>query len=249
MPNSTTAGATNAGYGKLVPVDRQKHKGLGIKQELCRQFARRLNTVYINIVEFFHAQSYYPIVFTRADNNYVPCIVTGLKAGHNLFSGTDALWDTTSYVPAFVRRYPFITMNVTSDNTDNEQQAMLVDEIALCEDGDALFDMEGQATQAWNEIEIFMADYIAAEKRTALFTDKLDKLGILESFETHIHPKVSDQVRLTGLYRVNEDKLNALSGKVIKKLMQGGELSRIYAHLISLENFAKLLDRSASNQK
>ncbi len=46
------------------------------------------------------------------------------------------------------------------------------------------------------------------------------------------------------MHRVNEDRLNQLPAKAIKAMMSRGELSRVYAHLISLENFAKLLDLS-----
>jgi hypothetical protein len=61
-----------------------------------------------------------------------------------------------------------------------------------------------------------------------------------------VNPERQDSLRLTGMYRVNETRLNRLAAKTIRSLMQGGEMSRIYAHLISLENFAKLLDLSAA---
>ena len=48
-----------------------------------------------------------------------------------------------------------------------------------------------------------------------------------------------------GLFRVSEDRLNTLSGEAVKELMVRGELSRIYAHLMSLDNFAALLDLHA----
>ena len=49
------------------------------------------------------------------------------------------------------------------------------------------------------------------------------------------------------MHRVYEDKLNQLPADTVKELMEQGEMSRIYAHLISLENFAKLLDLSSDN--
>jgi len=236
------------GYGKLVPVDRQKHKGLSIDAQKCRQFASALNTVVINIVEFFHAQRDYAIAFTSINTDtYVPCIITGLKQGQNFFAGTDSVWDPACYMPANVRRYPFVTSFVNDENkTRQEQQIVLVDEDALVKGNSPLFDVNGEATEVWSEMEKFISECIAAENRTRQFCDKLQQLGLLDSFETHVFPKTAEQARLIGLYRVNENKLNELSGDVIKELMHGGELSRIYAHLMSLDNFAKLLDRAAS---
>lgn len=251
MSKAAAADAANSGYGKLVPVDRQKHMGLSVDSEKCRQFASTLNIVVINMVEIFHAQRDYAIAFTNINNDtYVPCVITGLKKGQNLFADTESLWDPACYVPASVRRYPFVTSIVRDEkDTQQEQQVVLVDEDALVKGDNPLFDADGEATETWNVMEKFISECVTAEKRTRQFSDKLQQLGLLESFETHVHPKTADQVRLTGLYRVNEDKLNELSGDVIKELMQSGELSRIYAHLISLENFAKLLDRSARSQQ
>ena len=54
-------------------------------------------------------------------------------------------------------------------------------------------------------------------------------------------------MRLRGLFRVDENKLNSLDTKRVKSLMKNGQLSRIYAHLMSMDNFKFLLDRSAGS--
>ena len=70
---------------------------------------------------------------------------------------------------------------------------------------------------------------------------------MLEAFDAQINPQQADGMRVTGMHRVNENRLNSLDAGTIKRLMQQGSLSRIYAHLISLENFAKLLELSAAS--
>jgi hypothetical protein len=54
---------------------------------------------------------------------------------------------------------------------------------------------------------------------------------------------------MTGLYRVSEQKLADRAPEELKSLLQMGILARIYAHLVSLANFGRLLDRRATQAK
>lgn len=246
------AASVNSGYQKIVAVDRDKLRGQGVNKNSCEQFASRQNTAQLNLIEFFHALPFYPIVFTKQQNgDYMPCAVLGLAAGENLFTDERGIWQHDAYVPAYIRRYPFITEAISSHDIDAGDQALrkpvFVDEAALSDDAASLFIGNGVATPEWQTIESFVSDYISAEKLTLAFTKKLAAMELLEPFDAQIHPDKGDMMRLKGLHRINEDRLNRLPVDTIKALMQSGELSRIYAHLISLENFAKLLDRKVAN--
>ena len=240
----------NGGYQRIVPVDRDRLRGLGVSKTSCRRFALVQNTAHLNIIEFFHALPYYPVAFIKQQNNvYTPCAVLGLNTAENLFVDEQGNWHDDVYIPAYIRRYPFLTEAVVSDDLEADDEDLrkpvFVDETALVTDAPNLFIANGVATSEWEVIESFVSDYISAEKLTLSFTRKLDALKLFEPFDAQIHPDDGDMTRLKGLFRVNEDRLNELPAKTVKGLMQSGELSRIYAHLISLENFAKLLDRSA----
>lgn len=246
--------SSSSGYSHVAPVDRGRLRDLGVSKEICNRFASRQNTVHLNIIEFFHALPYFPIAFVQQQNgNYMPCAVLGLNVGENLFLDANGNWQDDIYSPAYIRRYPFITEAISVDDLkadDKElRKPIFVDEAALVKDAPALFIANGVATHEWVVIESFVSDYISAEQLTFSFTQKLDSLKLFEPFDAQIHPDQGDTVRLKGLYRVNENKLNSLPEKIIKDLMASGELSRIYAHLISLENFAKLLDRSARRKQ
>jgi hypothetical protein len=52
-------------------------------------------------------------------------------------------------------------------------------------------------------------------------------------------------LQMTGMYRVVEKNLENLNAAQLKNLMRKAILPRIYLHLISLENFGRLLDRRA----
>jgi hypothetical protein len=55
--------------------------------------------------------------------------------------------------------------------------------------------------------------------------------------------KGGGKMQLTGMHRVAEKNLENLNTAQLKNLMRKGYLARIYIHLLSLENFARLLDR------
>ncbi len=234
----------------LVAVDPAQLNGLGLDQERYRRFIARQNTADINLVEFFHAASHFPVAFTRNGNEYRPCVVTGLADGENLFVDEHGQWQDAVYCPASLRRYPFVTMPVMaeelSQSPEQLQKPVFVDEDALVESQVCYFIGNGVETEQWRQMSRFIADFITAEHQTLRFTQKLARLKLLEAFDAQIHPNQGDNITLKGLYRVNENRLNALSGSAVKDLMQSGWLSRIYAHLISLEHFAQLLDRRAA---
>jgi len=247
---SGTGAAPSGGYSRVVPVDRHKLQDLGVDQASCSRFASCQITAYLNLVEFFHVLPYYPIAFIRSQQGMMmPVAVLGLNAGENLFTDREGKWQEGVYSPAYIRRYPFLTEPVSPEELDSSEDCrkpILVDETALDNAAPSLFIANGVATAEWEKVETFISDYISAERLTLSFTRKLDALKLLEPFDAQIHPATGDKVTLQGMYRVNESRLNGLPAKSVKEMMQTGELSRIYAHLISLENFAKLLDRSAS---
>ena len=55
-------------------------------------------------------------------------------------------------------------------------------------------------------------------------------------------------MQVTGMQRVIEKNLENLNAAQIKNLMRKGILPRIYIHLLSLENFGRLLDRKAARK-
>ena len=229
---------------RLVAFDASKHAGLGLSpQHLC-DFTIRHNVVLINLAEFFYASQNYPVVFLKHENDAIQAAaVTGLRQGENLFADDRGNWREHAYVPAYIRRFPFYTAPA-NDESDPDKRLIMVDETGLMPSAEPFFDASGKPTEKWKERQAFIADFISAEKQTEGFTARIDDLGLLEPFDAQINPQGQDSMRVSGMQRINENRLNRLPAKAIRALMQQGDLSRIYAHLISLENFAKLLDLS-----
>ena len=233
----------------IVPLDAQKHAGLGVDQSRLRRFSAHCNAFAIVLPEFFYAARHYPLVFVKAEDATLRAsVITGLRHNENLYVDAHGDWHEQVYVPASVRRFPFYAV-ATAEVGKADKTLIMVDESALVASAEPFFDQLGEATAKWKSSEVFIADFVAAEKQTMLFAARMDELGLLEAFDAQVNPEQQDSLQLTGMFRVNEDRLNRLATKTIRELMVQGEMSRIYAHLISLENFAKLLDLSAAAER
>lgn len=240
---------TPAGYRGLRPLDREQHRGLGVAGAGRYPFAARLNVIYVTVLEYFRAARHYPIAFARDEvrNEASSVVVTGLVPRQNLFCTADGHWREGVYVPAYVRRYPFFTVGVSGD--DGGPDALVcVDEAGLEPSPTPLFDAAGNASAEWQTTETLINDMESAHRLTRNLCRHLDELELMEPFDVQAFPRDGQSRRLRGLSRVNETRLNALGAGDVKELMAAGELSRIYAHLMSLDNFAGLLDLAGTGK-
>ncbi|HET7174969.1 MAG TPA: SapC family protein [Gammaproteobacteria bacterium] len=239
------------GYKSLVALDKEAHKGKGVVSRGRHRFATDLNGIYVVAAEFVQAARHYPLVFAQDPNTggFLPLAITGLNQDQNLFIGTDGEWEKDAYIPAYVRRWPFFGVRVTGEKAKDGNILICVDESGLETSSQAVFDAEGKTSTDFASMQTLISEMEGARVPTEHLCQSVKELDLLEPFEAHAFPKDGQEMRLRGMFRVNEDKLNELQGKDLKRLMKHGELSRIYAHLMSLDNFKLLMDRTAARQK
>lgn len=233
------------GYGSAVPFDKDKHRQLGVGPRNAA-FARHLNFLYLTTAEFPRACHDYPIAFVRdAHGVIVPIIITGLESESNLFIDKAGAWSANHYCPAYVRRYPFFTVTLNRAENPAGEALICVDEGALVKGTANLVDASGKPTAAWREFELLISEMDREQRVTERFCEHVDGLDLFESFDADFHPRGKSPVRVGGLMRVDEQRLLKLDESTQVSLLRDGHLARIYAHLLSLENFNRLLDRYA----
>ena len=239
------------GYKGLVALDKEVHKGKGVVSRGRHSFALGLNGIYVVAAEFVQAARHYPVVFAQDPNTggFLPLAITGLTQDENLFVGDDGEWQKDVYVPAYVRRWPFFGVRISGEEAKNGNILICVDESGLEASTQAVFDSSGNPSADFQPTQTLISEMEGARPATERLCRSVKELGLLEPFEAHAFPKTGQEMRLRGMFRVNEDKLNALPTKDIKQLMKHGELSRIYAHMMSLDNFKFLMDRAAARQQ
>jgi hypothetical protein len=238
------------GYQEIVPLTKQHRVVLPESGKLPLVF-RSMGALPLSFTEFAVACRDYPIAFISGDGgaNYVPMVVLGIENQQNLFSTKDGTWDAGFYVPAYVRRYPFCMTRVTVDGREQAERVACVEKRAISDKGEALFDKEGEPLPAWQERQKLLFEYETDLLRSEEMCKTLAQLQLLEPFTMQAVPNEGDPLSLTGMHRVAEQKLAELSPEKLKEFTQNGVLSRVYSHLISMANFARLLDRRTNAAK
>jgi hypothetical protein len=237
------------GYQEIVPLLKTHKLRLPAAGQVP-EFLQRNNAVPISHTEFQVAGREYPIVFTTGDGGktYATVAVLGIAAGENLFVA-DGAWALGVYVPAYARRHPFCMARVTLNQVEQKDRLICVEKSALDDGGEAMFDAEGKPVQKWVDIQRLLTEYEADLERSREMCAVLSDYGVLEPFAmqaTLNKDKGGGAMQLTGMQRVSELKLENLNAAQLKNLMRKGFLARIYLHLLSLENFARLLERKAA---
>lgn len=203
------------------------------------EFAAKTHFVPLAAIELYEAGRDYPIVFT-GDENPVPIAVLGLRPDENLFIGADGRWAQGTYVPMFVRRYPFILSRATPQSTD---YAVCIDESfdGLSEtEGTPLFDQEGKESELVGRVVGFLQEALTETERTRRFVERLKQLDLLTVQSMQVRDAAGRTYAMRDFRVVDENKLKALDDGVIGELHRSGYLGCIYAHLVSLGNAGRL---------
>jgi hypothetical protein len=205
-------------------------------------FARRTNTVPLAAVEFPQAAADYAIVFAGTEEALMPAVILGLQPEQNLFIDESGAWDS-SYIPAFVRRYPF----VFSSSDDAKTFTLCIDEgyPGFNRDGrgERLFQDGGERTEYLERVLDFLREYQLQFQRTRRFCDKLREFDLLEPVRADFTLKSGGQSTLTGFMVVNRERLKALSAERLAELARTDELELAYLHLHSLRNLQAMRAR------
>ena len=237
------------GYKEITPF-LKNHKVALPAPGVLPPFTQQLNAIPVSYTEFNVAHRDFPIVFSSGDEgkSFAPVAVLGLQAQENLFILDDG-WAPDVYVPAYVRRYPFCMARVTLDNIEQTERLICVEKDHVAESGGVdMFDAQQQPLPRWKEVEKLLEEYEADLERTKEMCSILADYGLLEPFTMQATMNAGGSMHLTGMFRVDEKKIDFLNASQHKNLIKKGVMSKIYIHLLSLDNFGRLLDRKARRQ-
>jgi hypothetical protein len=238
-------------YNAVEPVNVTQHGKMKVRKMLKMGQVAKTHAIPVTVDEFTLAQRHYPIVFSIGEKP-IPIALMGLNEGVNVYLDDDGRpLDASLYIPAYIRRYPFLLARVRPDS----------DELSLCFDpsadavgdfkgeGEALFDGD-QPSPATKAILEFCEQFEAAGQRTAAFMDDLEKSGLLMDGEVAIQPEGYEQPFVyRGFRMVDEEKLRELRGDELRKMNQNGMLPLIYAHLFSLSEMRHVFGRQMEQGK
>ena len=246
MTDTTSSAALSGNvlfYGKPEPLSVDAHGTLGVDPvEKPYGFVAQTNLVPLTVTEFAAATLSYPVIFIG--DTRMPVAVMALRGGENLFVNDAGEFRPEAYIPAYVRRYPFVFAN------DDAQKRLI-----LCVDRDAPFIRDGGATPLFidgkpspyvEQAMEFCNNFELERQRTDAFVKLLTDLDLLDTREAVFTPRNTDGTpaapqKIAEYYAVSEDKLKALPAEKLAELRDNGALGQIYAHLVSLLGWDRLI--------
>jgi hypothetical protein len=233
-------------YRQIIALDKDKHRELRVGEIRKYDFTRQTNSVPLAVVEFFEAAREYPIAFAQTETGEkVPVAVLGLRDSENLFVDRNGKWDAR-YIPAFVRRYPFVPTESGGD-----QLLVCIDEghpAVGAADGQRLFASDGSPTPFLDKAIAFLRDFQSESLRTNDFVKRLAELDLFTEVAARAELRNGGAFQLGGLFVISEAKYRALDREVVDELFRKGWLALIDAHLLSLGNLGRLIDRLAETK-
>jgi hypothetical protein len=235
------------GYQEVIPLTKEHRVVLPAAGTLPPVF-RGMMVIPLSYTEMSLACHDYPVVFVSGDQGKtaVAMAVVGLEQQQNLFVTPELTWDSHAYVPAYVRRYPFCMTRVNVSGTEQAERIACVEKRAISDKGDALHDAKGEPLPLWENARKLLFEFESDLARTEATCKLIIELGLLEPFTMQAKPNEGQPFTLSGMFRVNEQKVAELPADKLKELVQNGVLPRIYAHLMSMSNFNRLLARRAA---
>ena len=236
-------------YADLTPLSSVEHATWKTRPSDKAPFLVNNHAVPVTIDEFAVAQRYFPIVFSSGENP-VPLALMGLNEGMNTFVDDEGKLLEEVYVPAYVRRYPFLLAKLRDDA---EELSLCFDPTANAigdfEDGEPLF-VDGKPTDVVNGILKFCEEFEQAGARTSAFVNELVEHKLLMEGEVTIQPEGAEQPFVyRGFQMINEEALRDLRGDVLRKMMQSGLLPLVHAHLFSLSIMREIFGRQVQQGK
>ena len=223
-------------YNDLIPLNSRDHSGWNARTVDKAPWVGKQHAIPLTVEEFPLAQRDFPIVFS-AGSNPVPLALMGLNEGVNVFFEEDGTPIDQCYVPAYVRRYPFLLARI---DQNSENMSLCFDPstnlLGDFDEGNALFDGD-QPTEHTKNLLQFCERFEEAGVRTQAFMEELKKADLLMDGEVAIQRNdTPDQPFVyRGFKIVNQEKLRDLRGDQLRTWNQNGLLPLIFAHLFSLD--------------
>jgi hypothetical protein len=229
-------------YETAVPLSAARHGNVSLDAKADYSFSAGINAVPLMAVEFILAATEYAIVFAAAGDDVIPAAVLGVRGDQNLYLTADAHWQA-KYIPAFIRRYPF----VFAASEDKKTLTLCIDEthpgVNREGKGQKLFDDHGKPSDFTQGVLKFLQEYQAHFERTRLFGKHLKDLGLLEPIQAKVTTPKGEQLTLGSFMVVSRVKLRALEPEALARLAKTDELELAYLHLYSMRNFNEVKDR------
>jgi hypothetical protein len=237
-------------YRDPRPLDPAVHRGKKIRVVTDWSIARDMHAVFLAATEFPDAALAFPIIFVYTGERLpdgkpmiAPVALLGLSVNENLY--VDGPHWSAGYMPAFIRRYPFLTAGAQA----GEAPVVFVDvswDGFNDTEGEPLFYADGKPAPTLQRSLEFLRHFDAEQQRTRAFCARVLELDLLKEVAADATLPGGENLKVQGIFSVDEVKLNALPDAVVLELHRSGMLMLLQVHLVSLRHLSDLVERKAA---
>lgn len=232
-------------YSEVRPLDMERDANLHVSAPKHFNFTAKTNAIPLLTDEFPMAAAHYPIVFAAGDSP-VPAAVVGLTQDKNLFLDEEGQWLGGSYLPAYVRRYPFLLM----DDPDQKQYVLCIDETSdmLGSQGEYALFKDSKPTPFTQSAMTFCATLRQQGEATDEFVKALRDYNLLMPNDAQIDMPNGSKLQLAGFQVIDPKKFDLLPDNVYLSWRRKGWIGLIFAHLLSSHRWQNLVALSAMRE-
>ena len=238
-------------YNNILPLNTEEHKDLRLKIDNNFSIFSNTNALPIAGVEFIEASREHAIAFINyQEEGIIPVYILGLRDNENLLLDDENNWKYR-YIPAFVRRYPYIMVEPNEDG--NSVVCIDADYEGINHpDGELIFTQKDGEIKPTPQLEAAMdmlKDFNAQLTRTREFTKRLEEYDLLKEISPQINLADGREFSIGGIYTIDEEKLLKLEDEKALTLYRSGEMAWIYNHLASISNLIRLAEHLPADAK
>ena len=220
----------------FIPVSSVKHKNTGITpvNDLSDYSSRVTLPVYG--IEVSRLARNFPLVFVKQGESFGLHLLCSLsKQIPNLFITEQGKW-LGDYLPAMIRQRPF---TVLSDEDNNRILCIDDESPLLVNDGKMLFD-DGEPSEFLQQISTFLDALFVNGLATQKAVDLLHRFELIIPWDIQIKQTDDSSVPLTGVFRIDESRLNQLEDDKWLDLKKAAVLPLVYGQLLSMGNLGRM---------
>lgn len=230
-------------FKQLTALTRDQHQDLRFAPAKGYAFASSLMVSPVMLGEVNLVARDMPVLFAKTDA--MPIALLGLKSNQNAYVETKGKnkgkW-LARYVPAHIRRYPFMLAEQQTETTDASGKRMFTVMADLTAPhfadpkGARLFDDQGQPTATLADIQKVLMDLQRAHVRTQRCVQQLVDAELLVERVLQAQSGSGKKLALEGMKVIDTQRLNQLPPEQLAALQRSGAMGLIHAHLLSLSN-------------
>ncbi|WJG08740.1 SapC family protein [Aliiglaciecola sp. LCG003] len=228
-----------------IPLDKEKHSALKVNTKHNFEFAKETHLASATLREFAQIASCMPIIFIKDQPNgsFHTIAMLGLEPSSNLYFSQDK-WQG-HVMPLNIQRFPFDV------RPDGDKLGVFIDENSelVGDEGESLFTAEGEPSEYLKNRQDLLGEVANSELATQRFVKRIVELELLDEVQLNVQYATGEKRNVTGLFSINEKRVNELSDETILELKKNGYLGAIYTVMLSLAQLNRLVQLSANTDK